>query len=172
MNPTGGGPGGPWTHDQHRGHGESTASPPSDYGPGSWDAQQTKGSPIVRALLIILLVAFIVMGACGACSYCAYKMGTGYLSEEVASALGENPVLMEHVGEIESLEFDLGASTAEPESDVFVFTVEGSRGSGRLLVRLGTAADEPEVIGAILEMEDGTTHDLFPEDEHGPDVRE
>ena len=197
MNPGGSGPRDPWDpgDDDQRGdygagrsgaHGSGYGSgsgsgygsgygggsgPDYGYQPGPWDApppQPPSGSPFLRVVVIIGLLLVIGVGACGACAFLGWRYAAGMIGDQVAESLRDNPVVAEHIGEIQSVKLDLMASGAEPEPEVFVFEVVGSRGRGRLIVQTATIdLETEEVLSGRLELEDGSVHDLFPDGREG-----
>lgn len=166
MNTTGGGSG--WSgdegeHSRYGVYGDEPGAPPHE-GPGSWDRPPSKGGgSVARILGILVIVALIGMGACGACAYIALKWGSGVFEEQVESELRDDPVVLEHIGELESVSLDLRATGNEPELDVYVFDVQGTTGSGRLVLRLRTDRGEPEILSGRLELEDGRAYELDQE---------
>jgi len=91
------------------------------------------------------------------------KFGFDEFEAEIEQQLRENPVLVERIGELHEFEIDWRRSFAEVGEEVFVFKVEGSRGTG--WVRLGSETlenDREEIHWGKLELPSGETVDLFP----------
>jgi hypothetical protein len=94
--------------------------------------------------------------------------GMGMFEEQVKMDLRDNPVVIEHLGRLDSLEVMWSASMAAPGTDEFVFRAEGTKGTGVIrAVCVTRSADREEVVSGTLEMSDGSDYDLFPEG--GPD---
>jgi len=86
--------------------------------------------------------------------------------EEVAGQLRANPVLVKHLGPIQSFEIDLVASFMVEVDDVFVFNVSGAYGSGIVTCKsISTENGDEYLTWAELKLPDGTTVNLFPEEE-------
>ncbi len=93
------------------------------------------------------------------------QFGLGVLASEYEQQLAGNPVIEEHIGEIESLDVSWTATFREAqkaeeqgEESPFAFEIKGSKGSGTLLVRQDRAGDGTEIGSATLVMPDGSRH--------------
>lgn len=113
-------------------------------------------------LITILVVVALAAGG----GYLAFQKGMEMMAEQASDAIRDDPSIKEHIGEIESLEVDLKATSAlkqktGEEKAVFVFEIVGSKGKGRVAV---TMAKEPKPGGiftaATLTMEDGQSYPL------------
>ncbi|MHC4933390.1 MAG: Coa1/Tim21 domain-containing protein, partial [Planctomycetota bacterium] len=75
-----------------------------------------------------------------------------------------NPVILEHIGRIESIEFDFMATGAAQGDDTLVFNLKGTKGEGVLTAEVITIDDEhEEVRSGFLRLPSGERVDLFPE---------
>ncbi len=84
------------------------------------------------------------------------RFGMDVMTNEVQDELARRPEIEENIGEIRSLKVDLMRSGAEDDEDVFVYNIEGSRGSGRVKLKQATREDGTEVIvSGELTMQDG-----------------
>ena len=114
-----------------------------------------RGPAFVTGLLASVLL-LVVSGAFTGC---------GVLDEferQVAADIEDNPVILEHIGDIESIETDWTATGEEPGDDVFVFRLKGSKGDGLLTAECITVdADHEDVVSGSLKLPSGTTIDLF-----------
>lgn len=82
---------------------------------------------------------------------------------QVAVALDDIPQIQLHIGEIEDISLDFIASGNEPDDDVFVFDVVGSRGSGTVTAKCLTVSyDEEQIVSGHIVMSSGEKYDLFP----------
>ena len=82
-------------------------------------------------------------------------MRRGFVQLELAG----NPVIQEHIGEIETLKISWMA-TGEAEDDALVFQIAGTKGKGRVTVVLD---DETNSIrSGTLQMDTGEEYDLLP----------
>lgn len=139
------------------------APPPPPQGRASL-LSSNRGKILACALVAAALgaVAIGILFVSGA--FFVGKMGLDLMAEQVRTEVQDNPVILEHVGEIEEIETDLGASANEAGANVFVFDVVGSMGSGRLTVNTVTvSAEREEVNWGRLRLESGEEHDLFPD---------
>ena len=82
----------------------------------------------------------------------------------------DNPVILEHIGAIQEIELDFGATTAiKGEADnVFVFQLKGGKGNGTLTATVVSEGDHEHVVAGKLRLPSGETVDLFPD---GPPER-
>lgn len=89
--------------------------------------------------------------------------GWSVLSEQYRVAMNRNPVIVEHLGEVREIEIDLGATGDEPGEDVFVYRAIGAKGTGVVTAEFHTVDDDnEEIISGTLELPDGRTFDLMP----------
>ena len=93
------------------------------------------------------------------------QYGVSMLASEYERQLAGNPVIVEHIGEIESLEPSWSATIQEAQNadppgqqTSFAFEVKGSKGSGTLLVQQDKSGDGTGIASAALVMPDGTRH--------------
>jgi hypothetical protein len=124
-----------------------------------------KSSTNWSVILIGLFAAgglLIVVLCCGG-GWFAFRFGMGVLTEEVRAGIEDNPVIQEHIGTIETLSMDYTKSAAVEGDDVFVFRIEGDKGSGYVTVGSVTnAAGMEEVAGGSLKLDSGETIPLLP----------
>jgi hypothetical protein len=91
--------------------------------------------------------------------------GMDVLTEEVRGELDDNAVVQEHIGAIQTMSIDHEKSAAVEGDDVFVFRIEGDKGSGYVTVESVTnAAGMEEVAGGSLRLDTGETFPLLPAD--------
>jgi len=109
------------------------------------------------------LVAAIV--CCGG-SYWAFNFGMGKVAETVKTDLMGNPVIGEHIGDIEDLSMNLTATGEEQQNgakpNTMVLDAKGSKGSGKLIVTPGPGGGFDTI---ELELPDGTRHQAKPLEE-------
>jgi hypothetical protein len=98
-----------------------------------------------------LLVVLVCGGVIG-----VVKFGFNIIEAEIRNQVRDEPVLIEHIGQIEKMDVDLTESAALNDDDTFVYHVTGSKGSGVLTVKHVTndAGDE-EIQSADLRLPDG-----------------
>jgi hypothetical protein len=120
-------------------------------------------SPL-HAAFIILGVVIVATLVCGGALYVGdwwmRDAFPGYVQADIES----NPVIIEHVGVIEELTLDFNASSVEPGENVFVFTIRGPKGRGRLRAEVvSRSSTDEEVVAAELLLESGEKYQLFPD---------
>lgn len=105
------------------------------------------------------VVAGIVVAAVAAFIW----WGIGLLETQIGADLRTNPVIQEHLGEVQSCDLNWVASGELPE-DVYSLTISGSKGNGVVECKTETVSPEEErVLEGTLTMSDGKTFDLFPD---------
>ena len=117
-------------------------------------------------VLLILLLGLVVGGGmlqwCGGIGGLSY-FGLGMVATDVEEQLRDHPVIQTEIGEIESFEMSLTKSAVEPEDDVFVFEVTGTKGEGEVTAKIYTNSDAmEEIIWARIKTSRGETIDLIP----------
>lgn len=108
----------------------------------------------VAFLGIAWIVVSFVVSACGLLDV---------FVDQVQADIEGNPVILRHIGTIDSMEIDWSATGEEPGEDVFVFRIKGSKGQGLLTAECVTVdADHEDVVAGKLELSSGETYNLFP----------
>ncbi|NND97995.1 MAG: hypothetical protein HKN47_11765 [Pirellulaceae bacterium] len=129
--------------------------------------QKKGGSVWVWIFAIVGVLGLVgVMVCCGG-GYFAYRQGTAFLADEIKVKLDGNPVIEENIGEIESMSMNFSAVVEEAQKQQeqgnneappsLVFDIEGTKGSGRVLVRQDPSG-QPDALELI--MSDGTRHKI------------
>ncbi|MDX1945823.1 MAG: hypothetical protein SFU86_10535 [Pirellulaceae bacterium] len=121
-------------------------------------APQTHQPPPPSATGKILLAIFGTLGVCGllCCGACgglgiwAMQESQRDVAEQVVAEFGQHPLVVEHLGGIDSCQPNLAAGIADDEYEM-VFDVRGPRGSGT--IRVVTVLDE--IIAAQLKTKAG-----------------
>jgi hypothetical protein len=126
------------------------ASPPRRSSTGCW------------IWAILLGGGFLLLVCCGGGALLV-RFGLQIVTTEVEDQLSDNPVLREHIGDVQSFEMDWSRSFADEDDDTFVYQVRGTKGEGRVTVKHITDDDGDEVIlSAQLRLPSGETIDLMP----------
>ena len=109
-----------------------------------------------------VLVVLAALVCCGG-GYFVWQFGSEALARSVREDLQGNPVIEEHIGEIESVQMNLQATAQEQENvpNSITFDIEGTQGEGRLVV-LQQAGAEGTISSAVLVLPDGTRHQVLP----------
>ena len=116
---------------------------------------------------LILGLIFGGLGAvlllCGGCCVFGMFQFSGQLGEMAEAELANNPVILEHVGEIQSLEVDWSATinAASERPNTFVFDLAGEKNSGTAsLVMLDRGGGRLQVVSGELTLSNGETYQL------------
>lgn len=124
------------------------------------------GCSIAGILALLVCCGGVVLLMRGGGQMLADFMNTA-LSSEYQRQLAGNPVIVEHIGEIVSLDFDLSTTFEEAQKSAergeethWVFKIEGSKGSGTLIVQQDTSGGGTDIKSATLVMPDGTRHSI------------
>jgi hypothetical protein len=122
---------------------------PENYVGAAPRPRQGSAWPWVLGALAVLLALFI------ASLVALFYWGVSMFTAEARTALQRDPVIVEHIGTIRTLEADIIASGEEEGADDFVFAIEGDKGSGKVLARLVTEDDGEVLHGGTLTLADG-----------------
>ena len=126
-------------------------------------APPARRSPWLLIVLLLgggLLLALIL--AIGGVAYWGYDM----FRDQARDAVARNPVIQQHVGEIREFDFDMSATGDDPDPEVFVVRVEGTRGSGTVTAKFVTVdAERERIASGTLVLDGGERHELEPEPE-------
>ncbi len=123
--------------------------------------RQTGASRAGCLITAAVVVLFVV-----AAGYALLNVGMGMVEEQVKQDILDNPVILEHVGNIETIEIDYEASAALPGDDVFVFLLAGSKGTAEMTATVKTLDEDTEkVVAGSLRLPSGQTMDLFPQED-------
>ena len=104
------------------------------------------------------LVFVVVFGVGG---YFLWDYTKKLLAEKVKVQVRDNPVVREHLGELETVEIDLTATSASDDEDELVFQAQGSKGAGELRVEFDN--DGERIERGTLRLPSGKSYDLFPD---------
>ncbi len=111
-----------------------------------------------------VLVLLVCCGGGG--MFMQFVMST--IASEYERQLASNPVVVEHLGEVESFDFDMTATFQEAQKSGdqggdpdIAFKVKGSKGDGTILVKQDNSGDGGAAIkSAILVLPDGSRHEI------------
>jgi len=124
----------------------ATAAPPRSSNTLAW------GCGIASVLVLLL--------CCGGGAFVVYGLGE-VMSAEIETELGNHPVIEEYIGNVEDLSMDFAKSAEIEGEDVYVYDIQGDRGSGELIVEsITNDAGMEEIITASLRLPDGETIEL------------
>jgi hypothetical protein len=121
--------------------------------------QPKSSSGCVITLAIGGVVAFLGLLVC--CGGLAV-FGLNVTTAEVETQLRDNPVLIEHVGQVEQFTMNVVRSMASSDDNLWVYNVVGSKASGELTVHQVTDENwDEQILSAKLRLKDGTTVELL-----------
>jgi hypothetical protein len=154
--------------DPKEGRAVSTVNPNDPFEQNSSQGTVADGEPAAkksghRLLLWVIgifggLVFLAVLGCCGG----GYFL-LNYLTGEYQRQLTGNPVIVEHLGEIESMGMNL-TKTAEAaensDGNSFAFDIQGSLASGTILIKQDPSGDGTGIESAVLILSDGSRHQV------------
>ncbi len=116
-------------------------------------------------LIIVAIITLIVLALVGFGFW-----GWGLFAGQAKEALNNNAVILQHIGEIDRIETDFEATGEAPGDEVFVFKVEGSKGSGVVTAEFITVdADTERVESGTLQLASGEIYDLLEEEPFSAD---
>ncbi len=100
-----------------------------------------------------------VLVCCGG-FYALFSFGSGWLANAFQEQLQGNPVIVENIGEIESMEMNFsktGQEAQNSDGDLIAFDIHGTKSSGTILIEQDKSSGDGTRIGsAILILEDGS----------------
>jgi len=134
------------------------------FGPYESATQPSRRSKSGCLLWAILLGAGLMLLLCCGGGALIMRFGMQIITTQVEDQLADNPILREHIGEIESFELDWTRSFADEDDDTFIYQVRGSKGEGRVTVKHITDDDgNEEILEAELRLSSGEVVDLMPD---------
>ena len=151
----------------------------SQFGPSDpnnpYGASSTQQPPAKKSntwLWILLGVGgVLILGCCGcfgAISFFgkgALDAGMGMVAEQIKPGLNADPVVQEHLGEIQEMSWDLmatGEASKGDGPDKVVWDVKGSKGEGQITGEMDQTGGAARLKNGVLRMKDGTEHILTP----------
>lgn len=145
-------------------------SPNNPFDAGQPQAGFDQPAPAKKSSAKFWLIGCGVTGILGVLVCCGGSLlmtqfGLSVLAGEFQKQLDGNPVIVEHVGEIESLDMSWGetmkgAQNAEGGAEELAFTIKGTKGSGVVLIQQDKSGDGTGMESATLVMDDGTRHPI------------
>ncbi len=99
-----------------------------------------------------------ILGCCGGGFFLLEFLTSTYQQQ-----LAGNPVIIEHLGEVESMQMNL-TKTAEAaensDGNTFAFDIQGSLASGTILIKQDPSGDGTGIESAELVLSDGSRHQV------------
>lgn len=122
-----------------------------------------KGPSVWLILGIVGGIGFVCVALCCGVGFFFVNMGMDAVSADIEMQVRDDPVIVENIGEIESLDVDWVKSSAHEDQDTFIYDIKGSKGEGELTVKsVSDINGNEEIIWAALRTPDGQTHSLSP----------
>jgi hypothetical protein len=88
--------------------------------------------------------------------------GSQVFTSQAREALNENPVIEQHVGEIDQIAIDYRATWLEEERYGYVLEVKGSKGAGVVTAVFITTDHTERITSGTLRLSSGELYDLLP----------
>jgi len=111
--------------------------------------------------------AVALVGGCALCGlggWALWASGSQLLEEQVAADLRDNPVIVEHIGTIQTLELDPMAAPQHTGPEDNPYRIVGTKGTGVIVVSSRTVSGDVEVVeSGTLYVDGGGSYDLFPQ---------
>lgn len=143
-----------------------STQPPNEFPPHQ-SAYQEHQPPRKSGTLwwVLGIVGVVLLGlgllCCGG-GYFAFQTTMEMAGQQVQAQVANDPVVVEHIGQVQSISLDPVATGERNQPNTLVFRLEGSKGSGLLVGR-----QEPggELTDMVLEMPDGESYPLGAADD-------
>lgn len=123
----------------------------SDYDPmrqgfGFQEPAPKKRSGVWIVVAIVGTISVLCIGLCCGGFVWLMSFGLNILGEQVAEQLRDNPVILEHIGQIQTCDVDFSKSAAHADEDTMVYKIEGTKGKGELVAQSESTADGNEIV--------------------------
>jgi len=122
----------------------------------------------------LIFSGIVVLVCCGG-GYWLMTFVSDQLGSEVQRRVADNPIVQEQIGEVQSVQFELMETARQSQSaqedgkpGVLVFSIEGSTGSGQIIVRQDDA-NQPDFDSITLVTSEGDQIPLGPSGGSDPD---
>ena len=120
-----------------------------------------------KTWLIVGLIVGVVGGGfllCGGACVGVFNWALDDTTRTVRDGLTDNPVIREHIGEVQSFKMQKWASIMHDEEEVYIFRVEGNLGSGTITAYCWTDEEGDDYAYAgELALDSGETFELIPD---------
>ncbi len=132
------------------------------FSPRAREPEKSSSTCLILGLIFGGVGAFVLL--CGGCCVGVVFFGLDQIGGEIEQDLADNPVIQEHIGDIQTFEMNKWESIQHADEDVYVFRVSGPKGSGTVEAEcLDNDAGIYEVWSGELRMDSGEVYDLFPD---------
>lgn len=115
---------------------------------------------LILGLIFGGLGGFVLV--CGGCCVFGMFQFSGILEEAARSELADNAVIIEHIGEIQSLEVDWSATidAASQRPNTFVFDVQGDKDSGVVSAQMDDRGGQLKLLSGQVRLSNGDSYEL------------
>lgn len=108
-----------------------------------------------RTLWIVLAVLLVCGGGGGVLLCCGggiglSMFGMGMVTEDLERQLAVNPLLVQEIGTLQELSYNLMASGEQSDFDVMVYKATGTTGTGDIVLLSNTVANGEDIQWAVL----------------------
>lgn len=143
---------------------------PNPYAPSTQPAAPKKSNVLLYVLLGVGGVLLLGCCGCAGFSYFAFNAGTKQIATSVRPQLQADPAIQQHIGNLNSVEVDIGAVMTEVQKNPqrhqgrnMAVRVKGDKGEGVVLGRFDqTAPGEGRMANAELILPNGDMHSISP----------
>jgi len=125
--------------------------------------RKEKGSNATLWIVIALCAGVLVF--CCICCGGFYSIGLSDFGPDVEERLRDNPVILEHIGEIESCKYNFVENGNSDDPDITIYDIKGSKGHGQVRIVTEEMLDGEGLTSGVLILPDGTEIDLPLEEE-------
>ncbi len=117
--------------------------------------------------LIVGVIAGVVAGGflvCGGACLLGFNFFLDETTRSVRAGLADNPVIREHIGEVQSFKMEKWASVMHDSDETYIFRIEGSLGSGTISADCWPDEEgNDQAYSGELVLDNGGTFELFPD---------
>ncbi|MGV3483954.1 MAG: hypothetical protein ACO1RT_06015 [Planctomycetaceae bacterium] len=112
---------------------------------------------------VLGILGFVIIGGALVCcggGYFAYQFSSQMAGSAVKDVVANDPAIVEHIGTIENISLNLGATGNAGGGNKVVFDVSGDKGSGQLEVVMDNNPGGQTVNSCVLVLPNGERHDV------------
>ncbi|TWU48432.1 cytochrome c oxidase assembly factor Coa1 family protein [Rubripirellula reticaptiva] len=141
------------------------ANPNAPGNSGSYGQAPPKKSKAKFWLLGCGITGLVGILVCCGGSILMTQFGLSVLAGEFQKQLEGNPVIAEHIGDIDSFSMNWSdtiqaAQSADSGAEELAFAISGSKGSGKVMIQQDKSGDGTGMQSAVLVMDDGERYPI------------
>jgi hypothetical protein len=117
---------------------------------------------IIVGVVLLVIVAPVV--CCLGGGWLAWMFASNVIADALKQEVGDEPVVREHLGEIQKCVLNASKSSAAGGNDTYVFDVEGTKGKGEIMAQFDQSAQQqgrPAVLWARLRLSNGQEYPII-----------